>query len=157
TLRGCDMLARLGGDEFGLLLPETSGAGAVAVLTRLQGVLAFEMARGGRPVTASIGAGTFVGPAWGVGQMVQQVDVLMYAAKRRGKDRIEHTTVRSAGNARTGEPLRFERRATARTVGQPSARVRPEGEGNRDELYATVHDLSPDGVGLRMDRRFAEG
>jgi diguanylate cyclase (GGDEF)-like protein len=157
TLRGSDMLARLGGDEFALLLPETNGTGAVAMLTRLQGVLAFEMARGGRPVTASIGAVTFVEPAWDVDQMIHQVDALMYAAKRRGKDRIEHTTVRSTGNARTGEPLRFERRATARTVGQPSVRVRPEGEGHREELYATVHDLSPDGVGLRMDRRFAEG
>lgn len=84
-LRSSDLLARLGGDEFGLLLPETDGPGAVVLLTRVQTTLAEEMARHGWPVTISIGAITYLRPAWEVDVMVQRVDALMYRAKRQGK------------------------------------------------------------------------
>ena len=157
SLRSSDVLARLGGDEFALLLPETDAAGAVAMLTRMQTIVAQEMARGGRSVTVSVGAVTFQSPVWDVDRMVHQVDALMYAAKRRGKNRVEHATVRDAGDLRTGEGLRFERRATARTLCNRSARVRQEGDGAADEVPAAVHDLSHEGIGLRMERRFDVG
>jgi diguanylate cyclase (GGDEF)-like protein len=157
ALRSIDMLARLGGDEFALLLPETDATGAVALLTRLQELLAREMARAGRSVTASIGAVTFLRPVWDVDLMVQKVDALMYAAKRRGKNRVEHVTVRNASDLRVSESLRLERRATARTVCHHPARVRREGEELSTEVFALVHDLSLDGISLRLEQRFSEG
>jgi diguanylate cyclase (GGDEF)-like protein len=155
-LRGADVLARLGGDEFAVLLPETDASGAIALLTRMQDTLAYEMARAGRPLTVSIGAVTFLKPHWDVDVMVQQVDGLMYAAKRRGKNRVEHITIRHERDLRAGHPPRLERRATARTVCNHSARVRPEGHEG-EELFATVHDLAPAGVGLRLNRNFPLG
>jgi diguanylate cyclase (GGDEF)-like protein len=156
-LRTSDLLARLGGDEFAVLLPETDADGAIALLTRLQGSITNMMKRAGRPVTVSVGAVTFLKPLWDVDLMVQQVDSLMYAAKHRGKDRVEHAIVRDAGDLRMGERLRLERRATARTLCSRSARVRRDGEEAAEEVIASVQDLSPEGVGLRMDQRFALG
>lgn len=156
-LRTPDVLARLGGDEFALLLPETDGAGAVALLTRLQGMVTRQMNQAGLPITLSVGAVTFLKPFWDVDLMVQQVDALMYTAKRRGKNRIEHATVQSEGTVPDGERLRLERRATARALSGHEARVRREGENDAEDGYATVHDLCPDGLSLRMDRRYPEG
>jgi diguanylate cyclase (GGDEF)-like protein len=156
-LRAHDVLARLGGDEFALLLPETDGAGAVALLTRLQTVIGQEMNRAGRSLTVSVGAVTFCKPLWDVDVMVQQVDTLMYAAKRFGKNRVEHATVSDVGGLAQSDRLRLERRATARNVCDNSARVRREGAESADEEFATIHDISPDGVGLRMDRQFPVG
>ncbi len=155
ALRTVDVLARLGGDEFAVLFPETDGLGALALLTRVQGVLAYEMARSGRPITVSIGAVTFLKPLWDVDLMVQQVDWLMYAAKRRGKNRVEHTTVHNVHDLQAGQPPRVERRVTARALCNHAARVRREGDA-AEELFASIHDLSPDGVSLRLSRRFAE-
>jgi diguanylate cyclase (GGDEF)-like protein len=157
ALRMLDILARLGGDEFALLLPETDGEGAVALLSRLQGVITREMDQAGLPITLSVGAVTFLKPFWDVDLMVQQVDALMYTAKHRGKNRIEHATVQSAGTVPDGERLRLERRATTRALCGHDARVRPEGVDDAEDGYATVHDLCPDGLGLRMDHRYPEG
>jgi diguanylate cyclase (GGDEF)-like protein len=157
SLRSTDVIARLGGDEFALLLPETDATGAVAALTRMQLTLADEMARTGRALTVSIGAVTFLSPVWDVDRMVQQVDTLMYAAKRLGKNRVEHVTVRDAGDLKIGDRLRLERRAGARSVSHHSARVRREGEGVDEEVPASVHDVSCDGIALRTERRFDEG
>src|SRR3569623_521588 len=52
-LRCADLQARLGGDEFALLMPDTDGEGALAVLHRLQEQMGREMARQGWPVTLS--------------------------------------------------------------------------------------------------------
>jgi diguanylate cyclase (GGDEF)-like protein len=155
-LRSADMLARLGGDEFALLLPDTDAAGAVTLLTRVQSVLAYEMARAGRPTTVSMGAVTFIKPLWDVDLMVQQVDSQMYRAKRRGKNRVEHITVRDIRDLEAGSPSRVERRATARTLCNHAARVRADG-GDAEELFATVQNLSPEGVGLSLSRAFLAG
>jgi diguanylate cyclase (GGDEF)-like protein len=157
ALRTMDVLARLGGDEFALLLPETDPEGAVSLLTRIQGMVAHEMAGAGRPVTVSIGAATFVKPLWDVDLMVQQVDALMYAAKRRGQDRVEHVTVNHIPSPTVGDRPRLERRATARTLcHHHPARVRREGESGADQ-FATVHDLSQQGLALRLGERYPEG
>ncbi len=155
SLRSTDVLARLGGDEFALLLPETEGAGAVAMLTRLQDLLADAMARAGHGVTVSIGAVTFLSPAWDVDRMVQQIDALMYAAKRRGKNRVEHVTLRDVGDLENGSALRLERRAIARTVCRRTARVRQDGEDAAADVPATVVNLTGQGIALRTDRLFA--
>jgi diguanylate cyclase (GGDEF)-like protein len=154
-LRGSDVLARLGGDEFALLLPETDAAGASALLTRLQELLSKEMADKGWPVTMSIGAITFLRPLGDVDVMIQRVDSLMYAAKRKGKGRAEHQVV-----AEAWEPLPtsggVERRATARVLCEHTARVRLR-EGEDQEEFATVRDISTGGICLALERRYAQG
>lgn len=89
TLRGStravDAVARLGGDEFGLLLPETDGPTAEALLGRLRATLLAAMARHGWKVGFSMGAATFVAPAASVDQMMARADELMYQAKRTAK------------------------------------------------------------------------
>jgi diguanylate cyclase (GGDEF)-like protein len=95
-LRGSDLLARLGGGEFALLLPETGEEGAAPLLARLQEALVHEMARRGWPVTVSIGAVTFLRPEGDVDRMVHRIDARMFAAKRKGKGRVEHAVLSGA-------------------------------------------------------------
>lgn len=89
TLRGStraiDAVARLGGDEFGLLLPETDGPTAQALLSRLRATLLAAMQRHGWRVGFSMGAATWVTPAGSVDQMMARADELMYEAKRTAK------------------------------------------------------------------------
>jgi diguanylate cyclase (GGDEF)-like protein len=155
NLRGTDLLARLGGDEFGLLLPETGDDSAVALLTRVQELLAEEMARRGWPVTLSVGAVTFQRPAsWDVDVMVQRVDALMYQAKKHGKARIAHAA-EAAGPPAADDGARAERRARGRVLCNRPATARPEGEDS--EMLVTVRDLSISGVGLFVDVQFPAG
>jgi diguanylate cyclase (GGDEF)-like protein len=89
TLRGStravDAVARLGGDEFGLLLPETDGPTAQALLLRLRDTLQQAMDDHHWPVGFSCGAATFATPAASVDEMMARADELMYQAKRSAK------------------------------------------------------------------------
>jgi diguanylate cyclase (GGDEF)-like protein len=154
NLRQSDLLARLGGDEFALLLPETGPEAAVAQLARLQGVLAQEMVRKGWPLSLSVGAVTFTRPDCGVDRMIQQVDGLMYVAKKKGKGRIEHHVVKSDSSSDgTNNKLKPDRRVTARMLCNSSARIRCELEGEHREKFAIVRDISAGGVGLQLEER----
>jgi len=150
-LRSTDLLARLGGDEFALLLPETGAEGAAALLARLQENLSRELRRKGWPVTLSVGAVTFIRPLADIDLMVQRVDALMYGAKRMGKDRVEHTVVTEAEALADPRPG-IDRRATARMLSNRTARVRREGE--EQEAFAAVCDVSSGGIALQMEHRF---
>lgn len=94
TLRGAtravDAVARLGGDEFGLLLPETDGAVAEALLSRLRVALLEAMGRHGWPVGFSMGAVTFLEAPDSVDEMMARADELMYEAKRTAKGSVRH-------------------------------------------------------------------
>jgi diguanylate cyclase (GGDEF)-like protein len=151
NLRKTDLLARLGGDEFSLLLPGEGPEGAVALLTRLQRVVAQEMSQRGWPVTLSVGAITFLRPGWDVHRMIQHVDELMYGAKRQGKGRVEHTVVHEDDPPRRGWGGQ-EKRASVRVLCQRGARVRTE--GHTIEGPATVRDISIAGVGLYLGQAF---
>jgi diguanylate cyclase (GGDEF)-like protein len=157
NLRNVDMLARLGGDEFALFLPETDDQGARPLLERLQTAVSVEMARKGWQVTASIGAVTFLRPPSDVDQMIQRIDALMYQAKRQGKARVVHDVENAAVRraAQTLGPL--ERRATARALCNCSARVRNQANEGDDGVFATVCDISWEGVSVYIDRRFPDG
>ena len=152
-LRNADLLARLGGDEFALLLPETGSEGATALLTRLQEHLTRELGRKDLPVTLSVGAVTFLRPLADIDLMVQRVDALMYGAKRRGKDRIEHAIVTEAESLADPRPG-IDRRATARVLSHRTARVRREGEDRED--FAAVRDVSTGGIALYLDERLPD-
>jgi diguanylate cyclase (GGDEF)-like protein len=156
NLRQSDLLARLGGDEFALLLPETGPDAAVSQLTRLQGVLMQEMVRKNWPLSLSIGAVTFPRPDRGVDRMIQQVDGLMYAAKRKGKGRIEHQVETNGLSDPHARERKADRRVTARVLCNSSARIRCELEGQDREKFAIVRDISTGGVGLHLEERLPE-
>jgi diguanylate cyclase (GGDEF)-like protein len=157
SLRQTDLLARLGGDEFALLLPDTDAKGALHLLNRIQEVLALEMKGKNWPLSMSVGAVTFLTHERGVDRMIQQVDALMYAAKKKGKGRIEHQVAEDvAALAATVDGPKSDRRATARLLCNSSARVRCETDGP-PEKFAVVRDISESGVGLQLEECLSLG
>lgn len=89
-----DMVGRFGGEEFLAILPGTDVAGAAKVAERIRSAveaLAIDHA-GCVPhgvVAVSIGcAAAAIGDAWGVEDLVQAADDALYAAKRRGRNRV---------------------------------------------------------------------
>ncbi|MBH8553250.1 GGDEF domain-containing protein [Nostocaceae cyanobacterium CENA357] len=90
TLRKIDIVARIGGDEFAILLPRTSYESAEVVLYRVQKVLVASMKQQGFSVTFSIGAITFSDPPESVTEMIEKADHLMYFAKKKGKNLLQH-------------------------------------------------------------------
>jgi diguanylate cyclase (GGDEF)-like protein/PAS domain S-box-containing protein len=88
NVRATDTISRLGGDEFALLLPETGGGEACAVIAKLRAILLEKVEERKWPVTFSIGVATFAKPGESVAQMVKVADDLMYSAKNEGKNRV---------------------------------------------------------------------
>ncbi|HUK65339.1 MAG TPA: GGDEF domain-containing protein [Anaeromyxobacteraceae bacterium] len=90
TLRGetrsIDGVARLGGDEFGLLLVDTDGQAAQALVERLRSALAARLGEDGFSLGFSMGSTTFVAPPRSLDEMLSRADELMYEAKRSGKN-----------------------------------------------------------------------
>jgi diguanylate cyclase (GGDEF)-like protein len=86
-----DLLGRLGGEEFAMLMPEThSAAGYVAAERFRQRIAAnsVEVAPGVRvQVTASFGVVELTAAITGAESWLAAADVLLYAAKRRGRNR----------------------------------------------------------------------
>jgi diguanylate cyclase (GGDEF)-like protein len=89
--RESDTLARLGGDEFTLILDGVQQAGdAERVAENLLEVLKPPFEIEGHPIriTASVGISLFPNHGNEGGQLLQQADCAMYAAKRNGKNRV---------------------------------------------------------------------
>ena len=86
NMRSTDLLGRLGGDEFAILLPETGFEGAGKAADKVREALREELVRQGWSLTISMGVLTCEGAPATVEQLIDQVDSLMYAVKRSGKD-----------------------------------------------------------------------
>ncbi|QJU60896.1 sensor domain-containing diguanylate cyclase [Sphingomonas sp. AP4-R1] len=90
-----DVVARYGGEEFVLLLPETNAEAALDLARRCRKLLAqlaipHETSTSGPVVTASFGVGTIIpGADATIAAFTEEVDQLLYAAKRGGRNRIE--------------------------------------------------------------------
>ena len=89
-VRPADRLARLGGDEFALLLPETDGETAKAVINRIHSSIKNEMLRNGWMVTFSMGVVTFNEAPKTVDEMVKMADNVMYSVKAAGKNGVNY-------------------------------------------------------------------
>ena len=91
ALRRGDMLARLGGDEFAIILPETGAANGFQVATKLHQALAgkeFELPVGKIRSTASFSMVSFPEDGQTEDQIYSAMDVVLYKAKRRGKNQV---------------------------------------------------------------------
>jgi len=95
AVRPRDIAARFGGEEFVLLLPETDESAALKVAERCQRLIEklkipHEKSSVSQFVTASIGVGTINVPAeMEPKNFIEAVDKLLYAAKQKGRNRIE--------------------------------------------------------------------
>jgi diguanylate cyclase (GGDEF)-like protein len=90
NIRATDIVGRLGGDEFAILLPETGPEPAEVITHKVQKVNLDVMQKNEWPVTFSIGVVTFLGPPSTVDEMLKISDVVMYAAKKNGKNAIKY-------------------------------------------------------------------
>jgi len=89
--RQSDTLARIGGDEFTLILDtlqakEDAQIAAEGILEALKGP--FDIGGHSIRIAASIGISLFPEHGLEAGQLLQQADCAMYAAKRNGRNRI---------------------------------------------------------------------
>ncbi len=98
-IRHSDLLYRWGGEEFVLLCPDTSKEGMQVLMQKmLRGVACLdwqELFPAGR-VTISIGVSLYPDNAPDLNNLMARADSALYAAKRRGKDRVEFSSNVSA-------------------------------------------------------------
>jgi diguanylate cyclase (GGDEF)-like protein len=100
-LRKEDILGRLGGEEFAIFLPDVGSAGVLAVAERLRALVEarpLEVARRSVPMTVSIGIATAT-PGDTAQSVLQRADAAMYAAKERGRNRVEVSLLQGAASA----------------------------------------------------------
>jgi two-component system cell cycle response regulator len=90
--RRSDFVARWGGEEFVVALPQTGDAGARIAAERLRRAIAESRVEVGARepvrVTVSIGLASATAP-WSIDALVSAADEAMYAAKARGRNRVE--------------------------------------------------------------------
>ena len=90
-LRSSDLFGRLGGEEFGLLMPDTSLAGALGLAERIRDVVAQAVAEVGThriSCTVSIGVASWRGGGEAAEALMARADEAMYEAKRSGRNRV---------------------------------------------------------------------
>ncbi len=94
NVRKIDVVGRLGGDEFAILIGRTGAESAYFVANKLRNLLLEAMQQKGWPATFSMGLATFQNPPETVDELVQKGDILMYTAKKNGKNTIKHLIIR---------------------------------------------------------------
>ncbi|WP_413206275.1 diguanylate cyclase [Rhodospirillum sp. A1_3_36] len=88
VLRRGDIVVRWGGEEFIIMMPNTTGVGALNAILRLR-ELGLGNRPDGEPQTASIGVAEMVADEsadWS--ELVELADKRMYKAKKSGRDRV---------------------------------------------------------------------
>jgi diguanylate cyclase (GGDEF)-like protein/excisionase family DNA binding protein len=86
--RRVDLAARYGGEEFVLVLIDTDDSGALTVAEHLRSEIEASSARGGCPLTVSIGIATCPDDGSAHDELLDKADWAMYAAKRAGRNRV---------------------------------------------------------------------
>ena len=100
-LRVIDLLARIGGEEFVVLLPGTDAQGAFQVAERIRLLLdqrALSIPGGSLRYTSSFGVAELEPQFPGLDRWLARADAALYAAKRKGRNRVELAPVEPAGS-----------------------------------------------------------
>ena len=100
-LRGPDLIGRLGGEEFCVLLPETTGSGALVVAERLRKITEQQkLCHDGETITVSVSIGTAVyeNIADTITSVIKRADQSLYKAKSAGRNRVEASIAASPVN-----------------------------------------------------------
>jgi diguanylate cyclase (GGDEF)-like protein len=87
-LRDSDSLCRWGGEEFIILMPHTDLDQACLIAEKLRGLLAAEPLTGTISVTGSFGVAQWQA-GQGLGELVHSADLMLYRAKKLGRNRVE--------------------------------------------------------------------
>lgn len=89
-LRRSDVIGRYGGEEFAVILPETDGGSAWAVMESLRSAFsALPFAADGAPFTVTFSCGLCVASGdTTMDAMIERADAALYAAKRDGRNRV---------------------------------------------------------------------
>jgi diguanylate cyclase (GGDEF)-like protein len=85
-LRNTDLAFRYGGEEIVIILPETEIYEAFQIAERLRQSIKEKIKIKSKPVTVSMGVGTYNGE--GMFSFIERVDEAVYKAKRSGKDKV---------------------------------------------------------------------
>lgn len=91
VVRTSDLAARIGGDEFAVLFPETGRDAVNVAVQRLRAAMGAAVAQAGTIVTFSIGVASFPEDGSGADDLINRADLLMYQAKKSGKNRIAYS------------------------------------------------------------------
>jgi diguanylate cyclase (GGDEF)-like protein/PAS domain S-box-containing protein len=88
SCRAADVVARYGGEEFAILLPNTRGAAAGMLASRILATVASYPWRRGA-VTVSAGVASWTPECPDAARLTAQADHALYEAKRLGRNRVE--------------------------------------------------------------------
>ena len=92
NMRSFDLAGRYGGEEFAFVLPRTRVAEALRVADRIRSdVAGMNLSVAGRPITVTASIGVAGYPDSGVADvaaLIARADEALYAAKRKGKNRV---------------------------------------------------------------------
>jgi diguanylate cyclase (GGDEF)-like protein len=90
NLRDTDFAARLGGDEFALLVADSEGGAAIAVVERLlEAVREWNWNELGDGIAVTLSVGLCESTSFGdSSELIRRADEALYAAKRLGRDRF---------------------------------------------------------------------
>lgn len=86
-VRATDFVARFGGEEFVVLLPNTSGDGALILAERVREAVQL-MSDGNRSVTISVGLASFQPVMLDSDALLSAADQALYRAKNSGRNRV---------------------------------------------------------------------
>lgn len=97
-LRKEDIMGRLGGEEFAVFLPDVGNTGVLTVAERLRALVeAHALEADGRSVAMTVSIGIATAHLGDSAQTVlQRADAAMYAAKERGRNRVEVSALQGA-------------------------------------------------------------
>lgn len=114
SVRPYDMVARYGGEELAVMLPDSDAASAAIVAERIRQRVRCEPVQldGCQiPVTISVGMATCAEGCCSVDALIKRADEALYAAKRKGRDRVERgadpgcpTLAPPSGRSAVGDP-----------------------------------------------------
>ena len=94
VLRAADLIGRVGGEEFAVFLPRAGLVEAQSIGERVRsavGELDFRPSGKPEPLTVSVGGAVFRGPV-SFSELFGSADACLYAAKQRGRNRVEFST-----------------------------------------------------------------